>query len=90
MGSSGGSEGWVTDEGRTLTVFVLSLQEASASFAEWEKLMKGLGSGVATTDNPFTQVMSLVTQMYKQTAIAKVMVDTVALKLFTSLFDFMH
>lgn len=47
------------------------LQEAAASFAEWERLMKGLGSGVA--DNPFTEVMSLVTQMYKQTAIAKVM-----------------
>ncbi|XP_042369339.1 DNA annealing helicase and endonuclease ZRANB3 isoform X2 [Plectropomus leopardus] len=46
-------------------------KEASASFAEWERLMKGLGSGVATTDNPFTQVMSLVTHMYKQTAIAK-------------------
>ncbi|XP_049426556.1 DNA annealing helicase and endonuclease ZRANB3 isoform X2 [Epinephelus fuscoguttatus] len=46
-------------------------KEASASFAEWERLMKGLGSGVAAMDNPFTQVMSLVTQMYKQTAIAK-------------------
>ncbi|XP_076579618.1 DNA annealing helicase and endonuclease ZRANB3 isoform X2 [Chaetodon auriga] len=46
-------------------------KEASASFAEWERLMKGLRSGVATTDSPFTQVMSLVTQMYKQTAIAK-------------------
>ncbi|XP_045911465.1 DNA annealing helicase and endonuclease ZRANB3 [Micropterus dolomieu] len=47
-------------------------KEASASFAEWERLMKGLGSsGVVTTDNPFTQVMGLVTQMYKQTAIAK-------------------
>ncbi|KAM8722201.1 DNA annealing helicase and endonuclease ZRANB3 isoform 1-T5 [Acanthopagrus schlegelii] len=46
-------------------------KEASASFAEWEKLMKGMGSGVVATDNPFTQVMSLVTQMYKQTAIAK-------------------
>uniref|UniRef100_A0A1A7WV27 Zinc finger, RAN-binding domain containing 3 n=1 Tax=Iconisemion striatum TaxID=60296 RepID=A0A1A7WV27_9TELE len=46
-------------------------KEASASFAEWEKLMKGLGSGVTTTDNPFTQVMGLVTQMYKQTAVAK-------------------
>ncbi|XP_024150286.1 DNA annealing helicase and endonuclease ZRANB3 isoform X1 [Oryzias melastigma] len=44
-------------------------KEAAASFAEWERLMKGLGSGVA--DNPFTEVMSLVTQMYKQTAIAK-------------------
>ncbi|XP_014890327.1 DNA annealing helicase and endonuclease ZRANB3 isoform X2 [Poecilia latipinna] len=46
-------------------------KEASACFAEWERLMKGLGSGVATTENPFTEVMSLVTQMYKQTAIAK-------------------
>ncbi|XP_037617581.1 DNA annealing helicase and endonuclease ZRANB3 isoform X2 [Sebastes umbrosus] len=48
-------------------------KEASASFAEWERLMKGLGSGGAATalDNPFGQVMSLVTQMYKQTAIAK-------------------
>ncbi|XP_033471700.1 DNA annealing helicase and endonuclease ZRANB3 isoform X2 [Epinephelus lanceolatus] len=46
-------------------------KEASASFADWERLMKGLGSGVAAMDNPFTQVMSLVTQMYKQTAIAK-------------------
>lgn len=51
---------------------MLSLQEASASFAEWERLMKGLRLGVAATDNPFTQVMGLVTQMYKQTAIAKV------------------
>ncbi|XP_054479771.1 DNA annealing helicase and endonuclease ZRANB3 isoform X2 [Anoplopoma fimbria] len=46
-------------------------KEASASFAEWERLMKGLGSGGVATDNPFTQVMGLVTQMYKQTAIAK-------------------
>uniref|UniRef100_A0A3Q3C4P7 Zinc finger, RAN-binding domain containing 3 n=1 Tax=Haplochromis burtoni TaxID=8153 RepID=A0A3Q3C4P7_HAPBU len=46
-------------------------KEASASFAEWERLMKSLGSGAATTDTPFTQVMGLVTQMYKQTAIAK-------------------
>ncbi|XP_068165317.1 DNA annealing helicase and endonuclease ZRANB3 isoform X2 [Antennarius striatus] len=46
-------------------------KEASASFARWEKLMKELGSGVATADNPFTQVMGLVTQMYKQTAVAK-------------------
>lgn len=75
------------NRGRSLTVFVLSLQEASASFAEWERLMKGLGSGVATTDNPFTQVMGLVTQMYKQTAIAKVMADQVMLKCsFTPLF----
>ncbi|XP_077955452.1 DNA annealing helicase and endonuclease ZRANB3 isoform X3 [Gasterosteus aculeatus] len=46
-------------------------KEASASFAEWEKLMRGVGSGDVATDNPFTQVMGLVTQMYKQTAIAK-------------------
>uniref|UniRef100_A0A3B4FQ91 Zinc finger RANBP2-type containing 3 n=1 Tax=Pundamilia nyererei TaxID=303518 RepID=A0A3B4FQ91_9CICH len=46
-------------------------KEASASFAEWERLMKSLGSGAATTDTPFTEVMGLVTQMYKQTAIAK-------------------
>uniref|UniRef100_A0A669DRW7 Zinc finger, RAN-binding domain containing 3 n=1 Tax=Oreochromis niloticus TaxID=8128 RepID=A0A669DRW7_ORENI len=46
-------------------------KEALASFGEWERLMKSLGSGVATTDNPFTEVMGLVTQMYKQTAIAK-------------------
>ena len=48
-------------------------QEASASFAKWERLMKGMGSGVTATDNSFTEVMGLVTQMYKQTAIAKVM-----------------
>ncbi|XP_068575523.1 LOW QUALITY PROTEIN: DNA annealing helicase and endonuclease ZRANB3 [Cebidichthys violaceus] len=47
-------------------------KEASASFAEYERLMKGLESGGGATDNnPFTQVMGLVTQMYKQTAIAK-------------------
>ncbi|XP_039462840.1 DNA annealing helicase and endonuclease ZRANB3 isoform X4 [Oreochromis aureus] len=46
-------------------------KEALASFGEWERLMKSQGSGVATTDNPFTEVMGLVTQMYKQTAIAK-------------------
>ncbi|XP_030012157.1 DNA annealing helicase and endonuclease ZRANB3 isoform X2 [Sphaeramia orbicularis] len=46
-------------------------KEASASFAEWERLMKGMGSGVVSVDNPFTEVMGLVTQMYKQTAIAK-------------------
>ncbi|XP_071393118.1 DNA annealing helicase and endonuclease ZRANB3-like, partial [Centroberyx affinis] len=46
-------------------------KEASASFAEWERLMKGLGSGGAAADSPFTEVMGLVTRMYKQTAIAK-------------------
>lgn len=59
----------------SLSLLSPCLQEASASFAEWEKLMKGMGSAVVATDNPFTQVMSLVTQMYKQTAIAKVMGD---------------
>lgn len=57
------------------TVFALSLQEASESFAQWERLMKGLRSGVETTENPFTQVMGLVTQIYKQTAVAKVRTD---------------
>lgn len=57
----------------SLSLCFSCLQEASASFAEWEKLMRGLGSRVATTGNPFTEVMGLVTQMYKQTAIAKVM-----------------
>lgn len=64
----------------SLTFRSPSLQEASASFAEWERLMKGLGSGVLATDNPFAEVMGLVTQMYKQTAIAKVMGDQVVLE----------
>lgn len=42
--------------------------------------MKGMGSGAVDTDNPFTEVMGLVTQMYKQTAIAKVMGDQVVFK----------
>ncbi|XP_044201256.1 DNA annealing helicase and endonuclease ZRANB3 [Thunnus albacares] len=46
-------------------------KEASACFAKWESLMKGMASGVVDTDNPFIEVMGLVTQMYKQTAIAK-------------------
>ncbi|KAM4559859.1 DNA annealing helicase and endonuclease ZRANB3 [Odontesthes bonariensis] len=46
-------------------------KEASASVAEWERLMKGLGSRGTATDNPYTEVMSLVTRMYKQTAVAK-------------------
>ncbi|XP_057675164.1 DNA annealing helicase and endonuclease ZRANB3 isoform X2 [Corythoichthys intestinalis] len=46
-------------------------KEAAASFAEWEKLMNGCVSEVDATGNPFTLVMSLITQMYKQTAIAK-------------------
>uniref|UniRef100_A0A7N8YAJ1 Zinc finger, RAN-binding domain containing 3 n=1 Tax=Mastacembelus armatus TaxID=205130 RepID=A0A7N8YAJ1_9TELE len=46
-------------------------KEASASFAEWERLMSGLRSGVTATDSSLTEVIGLVTQMYKQTAIAK-------------------
>lgn len=61
------------NKGHGYNVVALPLQEASATFAEWEILMKGLRSGVETTESPFTQVMGLVTQMYKQTAVAKVM-----------------
>ncbi|XP_034533315.1 DNA annealing helicase and endonuclease ZRANB3 [Notolabrus celidotus] len=46
-------------------------KEASASFAEWERLMRGMGSGAVDTEDPFIQLMGLITQMYKQTAIAK-------------------
>ncbi|KAJ8003681.1 hypothetical protein DPEC_G00150850 [Dallia pectoralis] len=46
-------------------------KEASGSLEEWERLMRTVGSGVSATDNPFTEVMGLVTRMYKQTAIAK-------------------
>uniref|UniRef100_A0A8C6S4L7 Zinc finger, RAN-binding domain containing 3 n=1 Tax=Neogobius melanostomus TaxID=47308 RepID=A0A8C6S4L7_9GOBI len=46
-------------------------KEAASSFAEWERLMKGTGSKAVAADNLFTEVMGLVTQMYKQTAIAK-------------------
>ncbi|XP_056157493.1 DNA annealing helicase and endonuclease ZRANB3 [Lampris incognitus] len=48
-----------------------AVKEALASFEEWEKLMRSQGSGLSSTDNPFTEVMSLVTRMYKQTAVAK-------------------
>nr|XP_046174925.1 LOW QUALITY PROTEIN: DNA annealing helicase and endonuclease ZRANB3-like [Oncorhynchus gorbuscha] len=48
-----------------------SAKEASGSLEEWERLMRTMGSGVSATDNPFTEVMGLVTRMYKQTAIAK-------------------
>ncbi|XP_055770447.1 DNA annealing helicase and endonuclease ZRANB3-like isoform X1 [Salvelinus fontinalis] len=46
-------------------------KEASGSLEEWERLMRTMGSGVSATDNPFAEVMGLVTRMYKQTAIAK-------------------
>uniref|UniRef100_A0A672NYG2 Zinc finger, RAN-binding domain containing 3 n=1 Tax=Sinocyclocheilus grahami TaxID=75366 RepID=A0A672NYG2_SINGR len=40
-------------------------KEASASFERWEKLMS------SESENQFVEVMSLITHMYKQTAIAK-------------------
>lgn len=45
-------------------------QEAASSFAQWEALMRGRGS--SEDGDPFSEVMTLVTHMYKQTAIAKV------------------
>lgn len=58
-----------------LTLFSLSLsllpeQEAASSFAQWEALIRGRGS--SQEGDPFAEVMTLVTHMYKQTAIAKV------------------
>ncbi|NXF01596.1 ZRAB3 endonuclease, partial [Smithornis capensis] len=41
----------------------------NATFAEWEKLMRNLSSDA--TESHFSQVMSLITRMYKETAIAK-------------------
>ncbi|KFP92233.1 DNA annealing helicase and endonuclease ZRANB3, partial [Apaloderma vittatum] len=41
----------------------------NATFAEWEKLMRKLNSDAS--ENHFSQVMNLVTRMYKETAIAK-------------------
>ncbi|NWV77833.1 ZRAB3 endonuclease, partial [Dasyornis broadbenti] len=41
----------------------------NATFAEWEKLMRNLSSDA--TESCFSQVMSLITRMYKETAIAK-------------------
>ncbi|XP_051478778.1 DNA annealing helicase and endonuclease ZRANB3 isoform X2 [Apus apus] len=41
----------------------------NATFAEWEKLMRNLNSDA--TESHFTQVMNLITRMYKETAIAK-------------------
>ncbi|XP_028837756.1 DNA annealing helicase and endonuclease ZRANB3 isoform X2 [Denticeps clupeoides] len=46
-------------------------KQASGSFEEWEKLMRTLDSGVSVTDNPFVEVMGLITRMYQQTAVAK-------------------
>ncbi|NXD76962.1 ZRAB3 endonuclease, partial [Halcyon senegalensis] len=41
----------------------------NATFAEWEKLMRNLNSDA--TESHFSQVMNLITRMYKETAIAK-------------------
>ncbi|NXC00230.1 ZRAB3 endonuclease, partial [Orthonyx spaldingii] len=41
----------------------------NATFAEWEKLMRSLSSDAPGSN--FSQVMNLITRMYKETAIAK-------------------
>ncbi|NXX86159.1 ZRAB3 endonuclease, partial [Urocolius indicus] len=41
----------------------------NTTFAEWEKLMRNLNSNA--TESQFSQVMNLITRMYKETAIAK-------------------
>ncbi|NWX25987.1 ZRAB3 endonuclease, partial [Notiomystis cincta] len=41
----------------------------NATFAEWEKLMRSLSSDAS--ESHFSQVMNLITRMYKETAIAK-------------------
>ncbi|NXM24711.1 ZRAB3 endonuclease, partial [Oxyruncus cristatus] len=41
----------------------------SATFAEWEKLMRNLNPDAS--ESHFSQVMNLITRMYKETAIAK-------------------
>ncbi|XP_034280046.1 DNA annealing helicase and endonuclease ZRANB3 isoform X2 [Pantherophis guttatus] len=44
-------------------------KELNTSFEEWEKLMRA--SNLDSTKDDFVQVMSLITRMFKQTAIAK-------------------
>lgn len=56
-------------------------QEASASFERWEKLMS------SESENQFVEVMSLITHMYKQTAVAKVKSVCKILKMFISHFS---
>ncbi|NXO01336.1 ZRAB3 endonuclease, partial [Rhinopomastus cyanomelas] len=41
----------------------------NATFAEWEKLIRNLNS--EASESHFSQVMNLITQMYKETAVAK-------------------
>lgn len=54
----------------SLSLSPLHEQEAASSFAQWEALMRGRGS--SEEGDPFSEVMTLVTHMYKQTALAKV------------------
>ncbi|KGL75714.1 DNA annealing helicase and endonuclease ZRANB3, partial [Tinamus guttatus] len=44
-------------------------KDLNTTFAQWEKLMRGLNSDA--TESHFVEVMSLITRMYKETAIAK-------------------
>uniref|UniRef100_A0A8C5BZX3 Zinc finger, RAN-binding domain containing 3 n=1 Tax=Gadus morhua TaxID=8049 RepID=A0A8C5BZX3_GADMO len=46
-------------------------KEASSCLEAWERMMQGMRSGSTASENPSSEVMSLVTRMYKQTAIAK-------------------
>uniref|UniRef100_A0A670YZK1 Zinc finger RANBP2-type containing 3 n=1 Tax=Pseudonaja textilis TaxID=8673 RepID=A0A670YZK1_PSETE len=46
-----------------------TVKELNTSFEEWEKLMRA--SNLDSTKDDFVQVMSLITRMFKQTAIAK-------------------
>ncbi|KAG9261045.1 DNA annealing helicase and endonuclease ZRANB3 [Astyanax mexicanus] len=46
-------------------------KEASMLYEKWERLMRSLDSGESSSENPFSEVMGLITQMYKQTAVAK-------------------
>ncbi|NXA52194.1 ZRAB3 endonuclease, partial [Nothocercus julius] len=44
-------------------------KDLNTTFAQWEKLMRSLNSDA--TESHFVEVMSLITRMYKETAIAK-------------------
>ncbi|NWX81552.1 ZRAB3 endonuclease, partial [Nothoprocta pentlandii] len=44
-------------------------KDLNTTFAQWEKLMRSLNSNA--TESHFVEVMSLITRMYKETAIAK-------------------
>ncbi|KTF82382.1 hypothetical protein cypCar_00044895 [Cyprinus carpio] len=57
-------------------------KEASASFERWEKLMS------SESENQFVEVMSLITHMYKQTAVAKGCVQPLGLKILFSVYWF--